>query len=63
MNLTSDMDEQIQVTITNVIGQKIKEFTTTTNKLTDIQMSEAAGIYLLNATTSTGSHVVKVIIN
>ena len=63
MNLTSDLDEQIQVTITNVIGQKIKEFTTTTNKLTDIQMSEAAGIYLLNATTSTGSHVVKVIIN
>jgi hypothetical protein len=63
MNLTSDLDEQIQVTITNVIGQKVKEFTTTTNKVTDIQMGEAVGIYLLNANTSNGSHVAKVIIN
>ena len=63
MNLDSDLNEEVQVTITNVIGQKVKEFTTTTNKVTDIQMGEAAGIYLLNATTSTGIHVAKVIIN
>ncbi len=63
MNLISSLDESVHITITNVIGQKIKEFTTTTNKVTDIQMGEAAGIYLLNATTSTGSHVAKMVIN
>lgn len=63
LNLIAAVNEPVQVTITNVIGQKVKEFTTSTNKVTDVQLSDAAGVYLLNATTSTGRHVAKVIIN
>ncbi len=63
INLTSTVNEEVMVTITNLLGQKVKEFTTTTNKVTDIQLGEATGIYLLNATTANGRHVAKVIVN
>jgi len=63
MNLVSDIDEEVQVVITNVLGEKVQEFKTTSNKVVDLQMNEAAGIYLLTATTANGRHVAKVIIN
>jgi len=63
MNLVSGIDEEVQVVITNVLGEKVQEFKTTSNKVVDLQMNEAAGIYLLTATTANGRHVAKVIIN
>ena len=63
MNLTSDINQDVHVIITNVLGEKVKEFTTTTNKVTELQINDAAGIYLLTASTANGRHVAKVIIN
>ncbi len=63
LKLTSSIEEQVHVVITNLIGQKVKEFNTATNTVTDVQMGQAAGIYMLNASTASGSHVTKVIIN
>jgi len=62
MNLLSDIDEAVQVTVTNIIGQKVNEFTTTTNKTIDIKLDKASGIYTLSATTEHGNYVVKVVV-
>ncbi len=63
MKLTSDINEPVHVVITNLTGQKVKEFNATTNTETEVEMSQAAGIYLLSAITSGGILVLKVIIN
>jgi hypothetical protein len=63
MNLVSDNDEPVHVVITNVLGEKVKEFMATTNRVVDLQLNEAAGMYLLTATTANGKFVAKVIIN
>ncbi|MCD6011137.1 MAG: surface protein [Flavipsychrobacter sp.] len=60
MNLLTENDEQVMVVVTNIIGKKVKEFTTTTNKATDVQLNTAPGIYLLTATTTNGRYVVKI---
>jgi hypothetical protein len=60
MNLLSPIDEQVQVTITDIAGQKIKEFTTVTNTATDIKFNAANGVYFLSATTAHGNYIVKV---
>ena len=59
VNLISDNDEPAMVTITNIIGKKVKEFSTTTNKVNDVQLN-APGIYLLTITTGNGRYVAKV---
>ena len=56
INLTSITDEPITITITNLIGEKIKEITTTTNQATDIKLYAPSGIYLLTATTQHNSY-------
>ncbi len=63
MSLISDNEEAVHVVIMNVIGERVKEFNTTTNKVIDIQLGNAAGIYLLSATTANNRYVTKVIIN
>ncbi len=62
MNLSSDIDESVHVVITNLLGEKVKEFTTMTNKLTDIKLNAAPGVYLLSASTAHGKYVVKVVV-
>ena len=62
MNLLSDNDEQAQVVITNIVGERINEFTTSTNKETTVKLDRAAGVYFLSVMTAHGSNMVKVII-
>jgi len=62
MKLTSDINEPVHVVITNLTGQKVKEFNTTTNTETEVDMSQAAGIYMLSANTSGGVQIAKIII-
>jgi hypothetical protein len=61
MNMLTENEVQVTVVITNVIGQKIKKFTTATNKNTDIQL-RTPGIYLLTVITKDGRYVKKVIV-
>lgn len=61
--LSSAIDERVAVTITDIAGQKVKEFTCTTNKATDIKFNAASGIYFLSATTTQGKYTVKVTVN
>lgn len=60
MNLISGINEPVEVTITNVIGEKISQFTTTTNMLTDIILNKVPGIYILSANTIHGRFVAKI---
>ncbi len=60
MNLVSGIDEDVHVAITNIVGQKLKEFTSTTNKVIEITLDQPAGVYILSATTASGNYVTKV---
>ncbi len=52
--ISSSDDEQAFVTITNIVGVKVKELKMTTNTPLNIQLDAPPGIYLLNATTTKG---------
>ena len=60
LNLQSTTTEPAHIVITNVIGQVVKEITVSTNVKSTISLNEPAGIYLLSATTSTGTYTAKV---
>ena len=55
MNLVSGGTEDVTVTITNILGEKVRELTISTNKNYDIKFDQPNGIYLITATTADGS--------
>jgi hypothetical protein len=55
VNVSSSFDEQATITITNMLGEKVKEFTGNTNKPIDASLDAPAGVYLLNAATAHGN--------
>jgi len=63
MTLVSDNSEQADVVITNILGEKVKEFNIATNNTTEIKLDVAPGIYILSATTSEGRFEAKVMVN
>jgi hypothetical protein len=62
MNLLSANTEDAQVVITNIVGMKVKEFTTSTNKPTNIKLDQPAGLYFVAATTVNGRYTTKITI-
>jgi len=63
MNLSSAKDdEEVHVVIMNITGTKVREFTTTTNKATDVNLAPVAGIYLVSASTASGVYFAKLIV-
>ncbi len=62
MNLVSDNKEQVFVTITNVVGQKVKEFTATTNNDVEIILDQPGGVYILSAVAGDKKYIEKVTI-
>jgi len=63
LTLQSDNNEQADVVITNILGEKVKTLSITTNNTTEITIDEAPGIYILTATTSGGRFEAKVMVN
>ncbi|MCW3122014.1 MAG: surface protein, partial [Flavipsychrobacter sp.] len=63
INMESGIDEQVKVTITNVVGQKIKELTTVTNKHLDVKLDGVGGLYFINAVSEHGQWSQKVLVN
>jgi len=55
-------NEPVQIVVTNMFGEKIKEIKTTTNKQTHIELNVAAGIYFISANTTHGSYTGKITI-
>ena len=62
LNLASANSENAVVVITNVLGEKVKEFTMATNKPAGIILDQPTGLYLVSATTSTGKYSAKITI-
>ncbi len=50
--MSSVADEQVSVAISNVLGETVKTFITTTNKETEISFGMPAGVYLMSANTA-----------
>ena len=62
-SLSSNIDENVRVVITNMLGEKVEEFLTHTNLETYVQLNVPAGLYLINASTGNRKWVVKLVIN
>lgn len=62
MEMVAENNEKVKVTVTNIIGKVVKEFTTTTNKTTEVELNTTPGFYILSATTAGGRHIIKVTI-
>jgi hypothetical protein len=62
LNLETPVTSSVNVTITNVVGQVVKEFTTTSNLQTNVRLDQPAGLYIITATTETGKYTTKLII-
>ena len=58
---SSPADEQVTVTITNLAGEKAKEFIATSNKPEEINIIKS-GIYFLSAVTKSGRYNAKVVV-
>lgn len=61
VNLLSGIDEDVKIVITNMVGEKVKELVTTTNRATDIQIA-TPGVYLISASGVHGRYVTKAIV-
>jgi type IX secretion system substrate protein/Big-like domain-containing protein len=56
------INEELHIAITNLIGEKVKEFTAVTNTVFNVSLDGVAGIYILSATTQHDSYDVRLII-
>jgi len=63
VNIASNTNEKIIITITNELGEKTKEISATTNQAFEINIDVPSGIYFLTATTSSGTATKKILIN
>lgn len=62
LDLLSTLNEDVHVFLTNIVGQNVMAFTTSTNKAVEIKFGEARGIYFLSAITEHGQYVAKITI-
>ena len=60
IKLSSGIDEPLLLVITNVAGEQVREITTATNKVNEIDINVAPGIYIIDASTAHGRHVARI---
>jgi len=58
--ILSSIDEQAVAVITNIIGERVKEFTLLTNKAIDIKLTQPSGVYFISAVTQYNKYVAKI---
>ncbi|MCW3122015.1 MAG: hypothetical protein JWQ38_1507 [Flavipsychrobacter sp.] len=63
INMESGINEQVHITITNVVGQKIKDLSANTNEPVDVRLDGAPGVYFVNAVSEHGRWSQKVLVN
>ncbi len=62
LNIEADNNEPVKVIVSNILGEKVKEFFTTTNLPTKVNMNNAAGVYFVTASTGTINYAARVVI-
>ncbi len=60
--VSSGIQEPVLVTITNMVGEEVREFTVTTNVATNVALVQNAGIFILSATTKGGRLFARVVV-
>ncbi len=60
MNLISGITEDVHVTVTDVVGRKITELNTNTNRETQIKLDQPGGIYILYAVAGDRTYIQKI---
>ena len=63
LSLSSLTNEPAHITITNMVGDKVKEFTVATNTTVPVKLSTPAGVYFISAITGEGMYNAKVVVN
>jgi sugar lactone lactonase YvrE len=63
VKLSSATDEGVHLTITNVVGERIKEYTTTTNSTMAIKLDAPVGVYFLDIVSAHGRWNKRVLVN
>ena len=61
--ISSPGKEEVVLTITNLVGQKLKEVVAETNTPTEISLDVPAGYYLLTAKTKNSEYFSKIVVN
>ena len=62
LHFGSEISETANVVISNIMGQKVIEFTVQSNTLTPVTIDQADGVYLLSAYTATARFDIKVVV-
>jgi len=60
--VSSIADEPVQITVSNMVGEMVREMGGDTNKATEITLNEPPGVYFVAATTAQGNYVVKLVV-
>jgi len=63
LSITSPTNEPATITIINIVGEKLKQFTTATNTPTQVKMEIPEGVYFLSAITKEGIFNAKFIVD
>jgi len=61
--ISSTMQEQAKIIITNLMGEKVKEITTVTNKPEEVAIDALSGIYFVEVATTNGVCNKEVVVN
>lgn len=62
LSFTTSAPGQVHYTVTNLLGQKIKDLSANTGELTQMQLYAPAGIYLLTAETANGRTTTRIVV-
>ena len=60
---TSEIEENAHVVLSNIMGQKVNEFTVSSNKLAEFVINQPDGVYLLSASTATARFDLKIVVS
>lgn len=63
IQLSSPARQQVLITITDIMGRKIYEQSTETNKATDIALTTAPGVYILSATAGGATYITRMVVS
>jgi hypothetical protein len=62
VNIFSPVDEEVQITIVNMVGQKLKRIVTATNKPLVIELVVPRGVYIISAISAHGKCKEKIVV-
>ena len=62
LNIPGATQEEVHITITNMVGEKVTELNTVTNKVTETGHQYPSGIYFISATTRQRKYITKMMV-